>query len=166
MRPRAWAAIAAVALVCVVVGAGWVLWAAWRADLPPLPPPGRADEVAVNVLSQPATATEVPSTDLAFPQWRMELRRHFARRGQHVRTWLVAAQLTGVLPGMSATGPPATATVWLIGVEGYCREISGPSAGPGQPPPIPPDALCWEDRVYRGDTGRPWFSVSTGFALR
>jgi len=165
MQWRARAAIAGVALVCVVVGAGWLLQA-WRVDLPPLPAPGRAEEVAVNVLSQPATTTEVPSTDLAFPQWRMELRRRFVRRGQHVRTWLVAAQLTGVLPGMSATGPPETAKVWVIGVEGYCREIGGASAGPGQPPPIPPDALCWEDRVYRGDTGRPWFSVSTGFALR
>jgi hypothetical protein len=173
--PRRWkrAALAAGILVCACAGVGWMRWRGWSAALPPPLPPAAGHAEALRALTTGGSlirAEEVPASALRFPRWRMELRRPFLYRRAHVRTWLVAARLTGILPGSPAAppgqapeGPPAprSAEVWIIGVEGYCRQIGVQALGRPEPPP-PPGALCWTDLAYSGTTGRELWAVSGG----
>ncbi len=175
MAARKWtvAALAAGVLICAGAVAGALRWRAWQTNLPPPLSPAQGQAGALAAMAQGGSlirAVQLPPAAMRYPRWRMELRRPFLYRRAHVRTWLVAARLTGILPGTPASPrglPPSTsADVWVIGVEGYCREMGPPYLGPGQPPPIPPDALCWTDLVYHGDTGRMWWGMSGGSPVR
>ena len=162
MRERV--AVGAVLVICALAAVSWLRWHA----LPPQLPPGRGPAAAMTVLTVGGgiTAVQVPSAALRYPRWRMELRRPFVFWRWHRRTWLVAARLTGVLPGTPARSlARQSADVWVIGIEDYCRDL-GPGAGPGQPPPVPPGAVCWTDLVYHGGTGRLWWGVDSGVPVR
>lgn len=162
------AALAGGVLLCACAAVGWLRWRTWQPQLPPPLPlaQGRADAVATTTQGGTILAVQLPLTAPRYPRWLMELRRPLLYRRAHVRTWLVSARLTGILPGTPAPPrglPPSTsADVWIIGVEGYCGEIGVPSFGPRQPLPVPPDALCWVTLVYHGDTGRLWWTEATG----
>lgn len=159
---------AAVVLAIALGGAAWAGARAWMGGLPPALPAAEATQATLSELAEGgASSAAIPAAGLGFPRWRMALRRPLVPRRAHVRTWLVAARITGMLTGEPAHAPPQTADVWVIGVEVFCREMGplvtgGTLAGhtPSPPPPIPTDALCWQDQVYHGRTGGPWWVVA------
>ncbi len=100
---------------------------------------------------------QIPAGALRSSDWRILAEARWKHRRAHVRLWAFPVQLTGGLPSRPYRQPPTSAGVWVVGVEGYCNEIAPSRLGP-----VGPTALCWEDTVYMGDTGQPWFAVTRG----
>src|SRR5690348_14641480 len=113
-RPHQEAAAGVLLALALIATGGWVRWHRWQADLPPPLAPAQAESLAIQHLEAGRATTAVPirPADLQYPGWLMALRRPFAGRREHVRTWLVAVRLRSRVPlqPLGATPPPAD--VW------------------------------------------------------